>query len=246
MFQPLAFEAFAFTHPVTNFQGALPFDKPQITNSVEKILIIPFTRRGVGGNSSFTPFQLQPGVSVAVSWNNCPVEIPKFVTVKSKLASATIHPHPMSVPQIAPFHKLGPNRLVMTGGGAENVIGIALILVRHRAIDELEALVRSHPMSKITKRPEFNQDEDCAATFTPVQLKDPLSFCRIQIPVKTVKCKHVQCFDLATFIQYCERSGIWYCPCCPSKPGLSINDVYVDQFFLDMIEGASAHDTNTV
>jgi hypothetical protein len=173
------------------------------------------------------------------------VEIPKIVNVKSKLASATIHYHPMVLPRNYPC-KVGPVQLVMTGGGAENVCGFALMLVRPRRLDELEALVRSHPMSKITKRPEFNHDDDCAATSTPVQLKDPLSFCRIQIPVKTVKCKHLQCFDLSTFIQYCERSGIWYCPCCPSKPGLSINDVYVDQFFLNMITGASAHDTNTV
>jgi hypothetical protein len=210
MFQPLAFETFAFTHPVTNFQAALPFDKPQPPSSLEKIIIVPFTRRGNAASSSFVPFQLQPGVSVAVSWNNCPVEIPKFVNVKSKLAAATIHPHPMSIPPGAPFFKIGPNRLVMTGGGAENVFGVAIMLVRPRRLEDLEALVRSHPMSKILNRPEFNQDDDCAATYTPVQLKDPLSFCRIQIPVKTVKCKHVQCFDLATFVQYCERNGIWY------------------------------------
>ncbi len=246
MFQQIAFEAFVFTHPVTNFQGALPFDKPQAAQALEKLLIVPLTRRSSSGGASYAPTQLLPGPSVAVSWNNCPVELPKFVTVKSKLAAATIHPHPIFLPPNAPFHKAGPNRLVMTGGGADIVFGVAIILVRPRQLDELEALVRSHPMSKIRKRPEFNQDDDCAATSTPVQLKDPLSFCRIRIPVKTVKCKHVQCFDLATFIQYCERNGIWYCPCCPSKPGLSINDMYVDQFFMDMIEDASAHDSSVV
>ena len=149
----------------------------------------------------------------------------------------------MFVPKNAPF-KPGSHRLYMSGGGAENVIGVAVMLVRPRQLSDLEALVRSHPMSKITKRPEFNQDDDCAATSQQLQLKDPLSFCRIQIPVKTVKCKHLQCFDLSTFIQYCERNGIWYCPCCPSKPGLSIDDVYVDQFFSSIIKDAS--DTNTV
>ena len=247
MFEKISYETFVFTHPVTNLQGALPFDKPQPPNSIEKILIVPFTRRGTGSNfTGFVPFQLQPGPSVAVSWNNTHLEIPKFVTVKSKLASAAIHHHPMFLPPSAPFLKNGSNRLVMTGGGSDNISGVAIMLVRPRRLPDLEALVRSHPMSKITKRPEFHQDDDCAATSTPVQLKDPLSFCRIQIPVKTVKCKHVQCFDLSTFIQYCERNGIWYCPCCPSKPGLSIDDVYVDEFFLNMIKDASAHDTNTV
>jgi hypothetical protein len=246
MFEKLAAETFVFSHPVTNLQGPLPFEKPLPPNAFERILIVPFTRRGVGGQSSFAPFQLNPGPSVAVSWNNCPVEIPKCVTVKSKLASAAIHHHPMFLPPGAPFLKLGSNRLVMTGGGSDNVSGVAIMLVRPRQLHDLEALVQSHPMSKITKRPEFNQDDDCAATSTPVQLKDPLSFCRIKIPVKTVKCKHLQCFDLSTFVQYCERNGIWYCPCCPSKPGLSIDDVYVDQFFMNMIKDASDHDTNTV
>jgi hypothetical protein len=249
MFEKLASETFVFTHPVTNLQAALPFDRPQPGHAVEKILIVPFTRRGAGSSACFVPYQLQPGPSVSsvsVSWNNVPVEVPKFVAVKTKLASAAIHYHPMFVPPNAPFFKIGSNRLVMTGGGSENVSGVAIMLVRPRQVADLEALVRSHPMSKITKRPEFHQDDDCAATFTPVQLKDPLSFCRIQVPVKTVRCKHLQCFDLATFIQFCERNGIWYCPCCPSKPALSIDDVYVDEFFLNMIKDASAHDTNTV
>lgn len=243
MFERLASETFVFTHPVTIFQGTLPFDVPQ-SSSIEKILIVPFTRRYLGSSLSVLPLQLNKGPSVAVTWNNIPVEIPKYVHVKSKLASATVHNHPMFVPKNAPF-KPGSNRLYMSGGGAENVIGVAVILVRPRQLADLEALVRSHPMSKITKRPEFNEnDDDCAATFVSVQLKDPLTLCRIQIPVKTVKCKHSQCFDLATFIQYCERSGIWYCPCCPNKPGLSIDDVYVDQFFSSIIKDAS--DTNTV
>jgi hypothetical protein len=245
MFERLAFETFAFTHPVTNMQGTLSFDRPPPHTSSEKIIIVPFMRRGAVGNSpGFIPVQLQPGPSVAVSWNNCPVDIPKFVAVKSKLAAAAIHYHPLYVPPSAPFSKVGSNRLVITGGGSEQVSGIALMLVRPRGLSGIEDLVRSHPMSKILKRPEHNDSDEVEVTCTQLQLKDPLSFCRIQIPVKTVKCKHVQCFDLSTFVQYCERNGIWYCPVCPSKPGLSIDDVYIDQFFLSVIE--SAHDTNTV
>jgi len=247
MFERLAFEIFAFQHPATTMQGTLPFDRPPPHTSSEKIIIVPFVRRGAVGNvPGFGPFQLQPSPSVSVSWNNCPVEIPKFVAVKSKLAAAVLHYHPMCVPPSAPFSRVGSNRLMMTGGGAEHVCGVAVMLVRPRRLSDIEALVRSHPMSKISKRPEFDEDDECEALSTAVQLKDPLSFCRIQIPVKTVKCKHVQCFDLSTFIQYCERNGIWYCPCCPSKPGLSIDDVYLDQFFLSILQDTSSQDINTV
>eukprot|EP00457_Paulinella_chromatophora_P002847 gb/GEZN01002852.1/.p1 GENE.gb/GEZN01002852.1/~~gb/GEZN01002852.1/.p1 ORF type:complete len:679 (-),score=79.14 gb/GEZN01002852.1/:134-2170(-) len=47
-----------------------------------------------------------------------------------------------------------------------------------------------------------------------LSLACPLSIRRIDTPAKGTKCDHTRCFDLDTFILYCEQSWIWQCPIC--------------------------------
>jgi len=47
-----------------------------------------------------------------------------------------------------------------------------------------------------------------------VPLKCPITFKRITLPARGHECKHIQCFDLESYLQLnCER-GSWRCPVC--------------------------------
>uniref|UniRef100_A0A8D3BGM9 Zinc finger, MIZ-type containing 1a n=1 Tax=Scophthalmus maximus TaxID=52904 RepID=A0A8D3BGM9_SCOMX len=65
-------------------------------------------------------------------------------------------------------------------------------------------------------------------TAIKVSLKCPITFRRIQLPARGHDCKHVQCFDLESYLQLnCER-GTWRCPVC-NKTAL-LEGLEVDQY----------------
>ncbi|XP_065182217.1 E3 SUMO-protein ligase PIAS3-like [Sycon ciliatum] len=45
-------------------------------------------------------------------------------------------------------------------------------------------------------------------------LKCPLGTTRIVYPGRSINCKHVNCFDMASFLQMNEKNGSWVCPIC--------------------------------
>ncbi|XP_051523836.1 zinc finger MIZ domain-containing protein 1-like isoform X2 [Myxocyprinus asiaticus] len=61
-----------------------------------------------------------------------------------------------------------------------------------------------------------------------VSLKCPITFRRIQLPARGHDCRHVQCFDLESYLELnCER-GTWRCPVC-NKTAL-LEGLEVDQY----------------
>ena len=42
----------------------------------------------------------------------------------------------------------------------------------------------------------------------------PLMKCRIKIPGRSSLCKHVQCFDLTSYLSMNEKKPTWNCPVC--------------------------------
>ncbi|KAF3853697.1 hypothetical protein F7725_014385 [Dissostichus mawsoni] len=65
--------------------------------------------------------------------------------------------------------------------------------------------------------PTLNGEDGVEQTAIKVSLKCPITFRRIQLPARGHDCKHVQCFDLESYLQLnCER-GTWRCPVCNSE-----------------------------
>uniref|UniRef100_A0A8C4T5P4 Zinc finger, MIZ-type containing 1a n=1 Tax=Erpetoichthys calabaricus TaxID=27687 RepID=A0A8C4T5P4_ERPCA len=63
----------------------------------------------------------------------------------------------------------------------------------------------------------LNGEDGVEQTAIKVSLKCPITFRRIQLPARGHDCKHVQCFDLESYLQLnCER-GTWRCPVCNSE-----------------------------
>ena len=60
----------------------------------------------------------------------------------------------------------------------------------------------------------MNNEDGVEQTAIKVSLKCPITFRRIALPARGHECKHIQCFDLESYLQLnCER-GSWRCPVC--------------------------------
>ena len=75
------------------------------------------------------------------------------------------------------------------------------------------------------------EDPDIVATSMIMSLKCPLSYARIQVPCRTVNCRHNQCFDASGYLQLQEQAPVWTCPICnvPAAISLLVFDEYVDE-----------------
>ncbi|XP_071952219.1 zinc finger MIZ domain-containing protein 1-like isoform X2 [Antedon mediterranea] len=72
------------------------------------------------------------------------------------------------------------------------------------------------------------EDTGVEQTAVKVSLKCPITFRRITLPARGPDCKHIQCFDLESYLQLnCER-GSWRCPVC--NKAASLEGLEVDQF----------------
>jgi zinc finger MIZ domain-containing protein len=60
----------------------------------------------------------------------------------------------------------------------------------------------------------IGQMDGVEQTALKVSLKCPITFKKIVLPARGHDCKHIQCFDLESYLQLnCER-GSWRCPVC--------------------------------
>ncbi|KAJ3610738.1 hypothetical protein NHX12_022829 [Muraenolepis orangiensis] len=74
----------------------------------------------------------------------------------------------------------------------------------------------------------LNGEDIVEQTSIKVSLKCPVTFRRIELPARGHDCKHVQCFDLESYLQLnCDR-GTWRCPVC-NKTAL-LEGLEVDQY----------------
>ncbi|XP_030621891.1 zinc finger MIZ domain-containing protein 2-like [Chanos chanos] len=70
-------------------------------------------------------------------------------------------------------------------------------------------------------------------TAVKVSLQCPITYQPIQIPARGLDCRHIQCFDLESYLQLnCERET-WRCPVCNKTT--SIEQLEVDQYILAIV-----------
>ncbi|KAA8911106.1 PINIT domain-containing protein [Sphaerosporella brunnea] len=85
----------------------------------------------------------------------------------------------------------------------------------------------------ITDLVRKNGDSDLVATSTIMSLKCPLSTLRIELPVRSIFCKHVQCFDATSFLQLQLQAPTWTCPTCSQS--ISFKQLVIDRYFEDIL-----------
>ncbi|XP_074647800.1 zinc finger MIZ domain-containing protein 1-like isoform X2 [Tubulanus polymorphus] len=80
-------------------------------------------------------------------------------------------------------------------------------------------------------------DDGVEQTAIKVSLKCPITFRRISLPARGQDCKHIQCFDLESYLQLnCER-GAWRCPVC-NKTAL-LEGLEIDQYIWGILTNLS-------
>ncbi|KAL0965188.1 hypothetical protein UPYG_G00277920 [Umbra pygmaea] len=92
---------------------------------------------------------------------------------------------------------------------------------------------RNFSSGTIPGTPGQNGEDGVEQTAIKVSLKCPITFRRIQLPARGHDCRHIQCFDLESYLQLnCER-GTWRCPVC-NKTAL-LEGLEVDQYMLGIL-----------
>ncbi|XP_041088186.1 zinc finger MIZ domain-containing protein 2-like isoform X5 [Polyodon spathula] len=92
---------------------------------------------------------------------------------------------------------------------------------------------RNFSNGTIPGTPGLNGEDGVEQTAIKVSLKCPITFRRIQLPARGHDCRHIQCFDLESYLQLnCER-GTWRCPVC-NKTAL-LEGLEVDQYMLGIL-----------
>lgn len=51
-------------------------------------------------------------------------------------------------------------------------------------------------------------------TSVKISLKCQITFRRITLPARGSECRHIQCFDLESYLQLNAERGMWKCPVC--------------------------------
>lgn len=83
------------------------------------------------------------------------------------------------------------------------------------------------------------QDPDIVATSTIMSLKCPLSTLRIDVPCRSLSCKHNQCFDASSYLQLQEQAPTWTCPVCNKIA--NFESLLIDQYVDCCCLGDGAH-----
>ena len=89
-----------------------------------------------------------------------------------------------------------------------------------------------------------NNDDDVQAISTVLSLKCPLSYSRISLPVRSVYCDHIECFDALSFLMLQQQATTWVCPIC--NKSLQFNDLAVDEYSQEILEKVALYDIDEI
>ena len=82
-----------------------------------------------------------------------------------------------------------------------------------------------------------DDDADVEAAAPSVLLKCPISQCRITIPIRGVRCLHLQPIDLLSYLKACHIGCYWNCPLCDAV--LTESDVIIDTFITEALNSTA-------
>lgn len=132
------------------------------------------------------------------------------------------------------------NMLQLAYASKKEEHALFLYLVEMVETEQLVESVLAHPkivkpatLQYIKQTLQEEEDEDLMTTSTILSLQCPISYCRIKNPVKSIHCRHLQCFDVQWFIESQRQIPTWQCPVC-QKP-IRLEDLAVCEFVQDII-----------
>ncbi|KAI8063292.1 hypothetical protein BC940DRAFT_307563 [Gongronella butleri] len=111
--------------------------------------------------------------------------------------------------------------------------------------NQIEYAAGQRYLNELLGNASDSQDDDIRVTQAvfSLPLTCPMSFKRIQFPVKGAHCRHVECFDLSCFLYYNRGLATWKCPHCSQIVGPG--KLRIDLFMYDLL-GKVAKDVRTI
>lgn len=92
-------------------------------------------------------------------------------------------------------------------------------------------IIKAATLHYIKRTLSEEEDEDLMTTSTVMSLQCPISYTRMKYPVKSIMCKHLQCYDALWYIYSQIQIPTWQCPVC--QIDIDLKDLalceYVDQ-----------------
>lgn len=79
------------------------------------------------------------------------------------------------------------------------------------------------------------KDDDIMELSSTLSLKCPLGVQRIEVPCRSSKCQHLQCFDAFTFLSLNKNVQRWICPVC-NRIMDSWDEIIVDGYCMDILK----------
>ncbi|GAA5893200.1 hypothetical protein JCM6882_003911 [Rhodosporidiobolus microsporus] len=130
------------------------------------------------------------------------------------------------------------NRVEMAYVSTEKVYYLVCYLVEYTPIPTIVNRVKAgKTRSKeevIQNIVDMNADDEIEATALGVSLRDPLSFARMDVPIRSVHCGHISCFDAETWFEINEQTPTWACPICSRT--LKVEDMIVDGYLQNILK----------
>jgi len=133
-------------------------------------------------------------------------------------------------PLVVPAANLrpGPNELELHGQDSQNHVLVAQLCVptsvdvvrlgveRDGTLGFDECRTRMLMMFGGGGAKEEEDDDDLIQSSVRLSLRCPLSYTRIGVPVRSVECRHLECFDLASYLEMANvtKPAKWKCPMC--------------------------------
>ncbi|CAI4211446.1 unnamed protein product [Parascedosporium putredinis] len=114
---------------------------------------------------------------------------------------------------------------------------LAIYLCKSVRTEDLVARIRTgQKISKSTtlrEMAEKSKDTEIETTSQVMSLKCPLSYMRLDLPVRGLGCSHMQCFDATSYLQLQEQGPQWICPICSRS--VTFDQLAVDEYVLDIL-----------
>lgn len=92
-------------------------------------------------------------------------------------------------------------------------------------------------------RRNFENEDGISIDVEKISLNCPITYGRINVPMRGVNCDHLSCFDGLSYLALQEQISTWKCPFCQSRT--PIGDLRISEYFSEVLKSVSPN-TETV
>nr|CAB3264849.1 PIAS protein inhibitor of activated STAT [Phallusia mammillata] len=126
-----------------------------------------------------------------------------------------------------------------------SIMGTQKNVVQQESAEHLLRQLKNRPVfsanqsrSIIKRKLAIKGDFEITTTSLEVSLLCPLGKMHMDVPIKTQKCDHLQCFDALFFLKMNQKKPAWKCPVC-NKPA-TFQNLVVDELFQTIVKSCNA------